>query len=126
MMQSQVVKAYTLRDKSKAELEKQLDELKGSLASLKGQRARGTSSSGVTRIGSVRKSIARVLTVINQQQRAQLRLFYQGKKYIPLDLRVKKTRALRRALTNKQKSLVTEKQKKKLSAFPQRKYALKA
>jgi hypothetical protein len=42
---------------------------------------------------TVRKSIARVLTVLTQQQRAALRQFYKGKKYLPLDLRAKKTRA---------------------------------
>ena len=35
----------------------------------------------------VRKSIARVLTVINQTQKAQLRVFYKDKKQLPLDLR---------------------------------------
>ena len=40
----------------------------------------------------VRKSIARVLTVINQTQKAQLRVFYKDKKQLPLDLRTKKTR----------------------------------
>lgn len=35
---------------------------------------------------------------MNQKQRANLREFYKGKKYQPLDLRAKKTRALRRAL----------------------------
>eukprot|EP00964_Phaeocystis_antarctica_P129930 scaffold93763_cov63-Phaeocystis_antarctica.AAC.1 len=42
----------------------------------------------------VRKSIARVLTVINQTQKAQLRVFYKDKKQLPLDLRTKKTRTL--------------------------------
>ena len=35
----------------------------------------------------VRKSIALVLTVINQTQKAQLRVFYKDKKQLPLDLR---------------------------------------
>ncbi len=35
---------------------------------------------------------------MNQKQRANLREFYKGKKYIPLDLRAKKTRAIRRKL----------------------------
>lgn len=48
---------------------------------------------------SVRKSIARVLTVMNQKQRSNLRELYKGKKYQPLDLRAKKTRAIRRQLT---------------------------
>ncbi|OAL70355.1 ribosomal L29 protein [Trichophyton violaceum] len=74
----------------------------------------------------LRKSIAKVLTVINANQRSQLRLFYKNKKYLPLDLRAKKTRAIRRRLTTHQASLKTEKQKKKDMHFPQRKYAVKA
>ena len=47
----------------------------------------------------VRKSIARVLTVVNSKQRQHLREFYKSKKYLPIDLRAKKTRAIRRQLT---------------------------
>jgi large subunit ribosomal protein L35e len=36
---------------------------------------------------------------MNQKARQNLREFYKGKKYIPLDLREKKTRAIRRRLT---------------------------
>lgn len=73
----------------------------------------------------LRKSIAKVLTVINANQRSQLRLFYKSKKYLPLDLRPKQTRAIRRRLSKHEASLRTEKQKKKLVHFPQRKYAVK-
>ena len=48
---------------------------------------------------TVRKSIARVLTVMNQKARQNLREYYKGKKFLPLDLRTKKTRAIRRRLT---------------------------
>ncbi|CAI5130355.1 BBT_HP_G0140130.mRNA.1.CDS.1 [Saccharomyces cerevisiae] len=78
------------------------------------------------KIKTVRKSIACVLTVINEQQREAVRQLYKGKKYQPKDLRAKKTRALRRALTKFEASQVTEKQRKKQIAFPQRKYAIKA
>lgn len=47
-------------------------------------------------------------------------------KYVPLDLRVKKTRAMRRRLTKHQAAARTEKQVKKARAFPRRKYAVKA
>ena len=47
----------------------------------------------------MRKSIARVLTVTNQKARQNLREYYKKKKYLPLDLRPKKTRAIRRRLT---------------------------
>lgn len=73
----------------------------------------------------LRKSIARVLTVINSNQRQQLRLFYAKKKYLPLDLRPKKTRAIRRRLTKHEATILTEKQKKRSMHFPQRKYAVK-
>ena len=73
----------------------------------------------------LRKSIARVLTVINQNQRSQLRLFYAKKKYLPLDLRPKQTRAIRRRLTKHESTIVSEKQKKRQMHFPQRKFAIK-
>lgn len=73
----------------------------------------------------VRKSIARVLTVISHSQRENLRKFYQNKKYKPLDLRPKKTRAIRRALTKDEASRKTLRQRKKLRNFPKRKYAVK-
>jgi len=55
-----------------------------------------------------------------------LRLYYEKKKYLPLDLRPKQTRAMRRALTKSEASLVSEKQKKRQRHFPQRNYAVKA
>ncbi|KAJ9123899.1 hypothetical protein QFC22_000688 [Naganishia vaughanmartiniae] len=77
---------------------------------------------------TTRKSVARVLTVINQKQRQNVREMYKQKnsKYLPLDLRYKKTRAIRRALTKNERSLITEKQHKKDIHFPIRKFALKA
>ena len=83
------------------------------------------SKPSLPRINTVRKNIARVLTIINEQQRNAVRELYKGKKYQPKDLRSKKTRALRRALTKSEASKITEKQKKKQIAFPQRKFAIK-
>ncbi|KAG0204681.1 60S ribosomal protein L35 [Mortierella sp. NVP41] len=123
---SAAVKAYELRTKNKAELTKQLEELKQELASLKVQKIAGGSAGKLTKISAVRKSIARVMTVITQTQRAQLRLFYQKKNFLPLDLRVKKTRAIRRRLTKHEASVKTVKQQKKDTHFPLRKYAIKA
>lgn len=74
----------------------------------------------------VRKSIARVLTVVNHNQRTNLRKLYAGRKYKPLDLRHKKTRAMRRALTKKEKNCKTVRQKKKEMYYPLRLYAVKA
>ncbi|KAI9031927.1 ribosomal L29 protein-domain-containing protein [Phycomyces nitens] len=120
------VKAHELRNKNKAELLKVLDNQKQELASLRVQKVAGGSASKLQAIGQARKDVARTLTVINQTQRDQLRLFYQKKKLIPIDLRVKKTRALRRALTPYELSLKTVKYQKKQAHFPMRKYAVKA
>ncbi|KAL1985748.1 hypothetical protein VTN96DRAFT_7370 [Rasamsonia emersonii] len=125
-MSTAKVKTGQLWGKSKDELIKQLEELKTELNQLRVQKIAGGAASKLTRIHDLRKSIARVLTVINANQRAQLRLFYKGKKYLPLDLRPKLTRAMRRRLTRHEASLVTEKQRKKQIHFPQRKYAVKA
>lgn len=119
------VKAAQLWPKSKEDLTKQLDELKNELVSLRVQKIAGGASSKLTKIHDVRKSIARTLTVLNAKQRQQLRIFYKSKKYIPLDLRAKKTRAIRRRLTKHEASRKTLKQHKKDIHFPQRKYAIK-
>ncbi|OQO12046.1 60S ribosomal protein L35 [Cryoendolithus antarcticus] len=120
------VKAATLWGKNKDDLAKQLDELKQELVQLRTAKIAGGASSKLTKIHDVRKSIARVLTVINANQRAQLRIFYKGKKYTPLDLRPKQTRAIRRRLSKHESTLITQKQKKKQMHFPQRNFAVKA
>ncbi|KAK6906681.1 hypothetical protein V866_005528 [Kwoniella sp. B9012] len=123
---SSKIRAFELQSKSKQDLLTQLNELKTELASLRVQKIAGGSASKLTKINTVRKSIARVLTVINHKQRDNLREFYKKSKYLPLDLRYKKTRAIRRRLTHKEANAITEKQHKKNIHFPQRKYALKA
>merc|ERR1712029_412086 len=59
-------------------------------------------------------------------KKAEIRKLYQGKKYKPVDLRPKKTRALRRRLNKHQESLKTSKQAAKERLYKQRKFALKA
>ncbi|KAK2769251.1 60s ribosomal protein l35 [Colletotrichum kahawae] len=124
-MSSGKVKASQLWNKNKDELTKQLGELKTELGQLRIQKIT-SSGSKLNKIHDIRKSIARVLTVINAKQRAQLRLFYKNKKYAPLDLRAKQTRAIRRRLSAADAALVTEKAKKRTVHFPQRKFAVKA
>eukprot|EP00928_Gymnodinium_smaydae_P088050 TRINITY_DN721_c1_g1_i1.p3 TRINITY_DN721_c1_g1~~TRINITY_DN721_c1_g1_i1.p3 ORF type:complete len:124 (+),score=38.43 TRINITY_DN721_c1_g1_i1:84-455(+) len=120
------VKAYELRSKTSKELMNELDEMKGELAQLRVAKVSGGAASKLARIKVVRKSIARILTVYNQKQKAEARKQYSGKKYQPLDLRPKKTRALRRALKVEQKTAKTAKQKTRLSNFPLRRFAVTA
>nr|AIU94820.1 60S ribosomal protein [Phragmatopoma lapidosa] len=119
------VKAKELRGKKKEELTKQLGDLKTELSQLRVAKVTGGAASKLSKIHMVRKSIARVLTVINQTQKENLRKFYNGKKYKPKDLRPKKTRAMRRALTKHEKSIKTSKQLRKQRVYPMRKFAVK-
>lgn len=114
-----------LRNFNKEELENKLKDFKQELVKLRAQ-ASGQNAARGTRIGDVRKSIARTLTVINLTQRQHLNELYKGKQHVPKDLRPKLTRAIRRRLTVKQQQLKTVKAQKKAAAFPQRKYAIKA
>ncbi|KAF7288218.1 alcohol dehydrogenase [Mycena chlorophos] len=125
-MASKAVRAYELQSKSKNDLAKQLVELKNELLTLRVQKIAGGSASKLTKINTVRKSVARVLTVMNQKARQNLREYYKNKAYLPLDLRAKKTRAIRRRLSKHDASLKTLKQRKKDANFPARKYAVKA
>ncbi|CAJ1956076.1 unnamed protein product [Sphenostylis stenocarpa] len=119
------IKVYELRNKTKAELLNQLKDLKAELALLRVAKVTGGAPNKLSKIKVVRLSIAQVLTVISQKQKAALREAYKKKKYLPLDLRPKKTRAIRRRLTKHQASLKTEREKKKELYFPMRKYAIK-
>eukprot|EP00211_Chloroparvula_japonica_P012279 CAMPEP_0119132766 /NCGR_PEP_ID=MMETSP1310-20130426/12273_1 /TAXON_ID=464262 /ORGANISM="Genus nov. species nov., Strain RCC2339" /LENGTH=123 /DNA_ID=CAMNT_0007123419 /DNA_START=72 /DNA_END=443 /DNA_ORIENTATION=+ len=119
------VKAIELRGKKKAELESQLLELQKELAQLRVGKVTGNNPGKLAQIKVIRKSIARVKTVMTQTQRAQLRVALKNKKYLPLDLRSKKTRAIRRRLSDEERNAKTQRQAKRLAHFPQRKYAVK-
>ena len=120
------IKTHELRTKFKSDLIKQLDELKTELAQLRVAKVTGGAASKLAKIKVVRKNIARVLTVYNQTQKARLRQATKGDKYRPTDLRHKKTRALRRALTTNEQRKKTAKQAKKEANFPLRRYAVRA
>ncbi|KTF91757.1 hypothetical protein cypCar_00039104 [Cyprinus carpio] len=115
------IKARDLRGKKKEELLKQLEDLKVELSQLRVAKVTGGAASKLSKIRVVRKSIARVLTVINQTQKENLRKFYK-----PLDLRPKKTRAIRRQLTKHEQNLMTKKMQRKSRLYSIRKFAVKA
>mgnify|MGYP003957588879 FL=1 len=121
------IKAHELRDKSKRELLTQLEDLKNELASLRVSKVSGQGGpSKLAKIKVIRKSIARVLTVFNQNQRAANKKNYRKTKWTPLDMRQKKTRAIRRRLSATEAARKTVRQQKKEMYFGQRKYAVLA
>jgi large subunit ribosomal protein L35e len=121
-----MVKAHELQGKSKDELLTLLGELRKELSDLHVAKVTDGAASKVAKIKSVRKSIARVLTVHNTQQKQGLRKAAAGSKYMPKDLRAKKTRAMRRALTKSERTRKTHKQKRMAAAYPAVKFAVKA
>ena len=107
-------------------MKQQLEQLKTELAALRVAKVTGGAPGKLSKIKQVRLAIAQTLTVMRHKQLTSLREAYAGAKYTPLDLRQKKTRAIRRALTKSEKGAKTVRQAKKDAAFPKRKYALKA
>lgn len=93
---------------------------------LKVQQVSGTAGGKNSKTRHMRRNIARVLTVITQQARDEVRKQYAGKKHQPKDLRSKKTRAMRRALTKDERTRKTLRQQKKDTHFAIREYAVKA
>ncbi|XP_011194886.1 PREDICTED: 60S ribosomal protein L35 [Bactrocera latifrons] len=120
------VKCSELRTKDKKELTKQLEELKNELLNLRVAKVTGGAPSKLSKIRVVRKAIARVYIVMHQKQKENLRKVFKNKKYKPLDLRKKRTRAVRKALTPRDANRKTLKEIRKRSIYPTRKYAVKA
>lgn len=120
------LKIKDLKLKKKDELSKQLDELKQELSNLRVAKVTGGTASKLAKIRIFRRDIARILTVMSHNQRENLRKFYKDKKFRPTDLRPKLTRSKRKDLTPHEKSLVTRKQRRRSTFYPERKFALKA
>lgn len=120
------VKAKELRIKKRDELNKQLQDYKQELANLRVAKVTGGTASKLSKIRIFRKNIARVHTVIGEKQKENLKKLYKGKSLKPIDLRGKKTRAMRRRLNPHQANLKTRKERRKLSLYPKRVYAIKA
>ena len=141
-MDSRKNRPFRLRNQTVDTLQNNLSELRTELSSLRVNKVASGVASKLAKIRVVRKTIARHLTIINQKKRQELKDAFSTKsnikKYneenktsysvnkLPKDLRPRLTKALRRKLTDEQKNKKLSKQVKKLRAFPQRSFALKA
>mmetsp|Transcript_11203 Transcript_11203/g.14643 ORF Transcript_11203/g.14643 Transcript_11203/m.14643 type:complete len:122 (+) Transcript_11203:71-436(+) len=121
-----MVKAYELRSMEKDSLLKALNEHRKELSDLAVAKVTNAAPAKLAKIKSVRKSIARILTVYNQKQKEGLIAASKGQKYLPKQLRAKKTRAMRRALSKAELSRKTVRQAKKDRAYGNTRYAVKA
>merc|ERR1739845_240834 len=120
------LRAAELRNEDKAALEKRLVEFRQELATLQVAKVTSGGPSKLGKIHSVRKNIAKVLTVINQARKAELQKFYRGKNVRPVDLKPRKTRALRKRLNKHEESLKSLKTVRREQRTAMKNFALKA
>ena len=138
--------AKTFRGKNNTELLADLKKLREDLQQIRFTKVSGTAVSKLSKIKSLRKEIARVLTILREKKKDEVianlkkkvkKEMKDGKeeeventiknlkvKHIPIDLRAKKTRAQRKALTKFENNLLTLKQLKRKLNFPKRKFAV--
>ena len=146
---AKTVSAKQYREKNSADLLNELKKLREELQKIRFTRSSGTAVAKLSKIKDLRKQIARILTIIRENKKAEvvknLRVKVtkkekedkEGKeeeikttiknlkmKHIPLDLRPKLTRAMRRRMTKFERKLVTLRQLKRKLNFPVRKFAV--
>ena len=147
---AKTVSAKQYREKNSADLLNELKKLREELQKIRFTRSSGTAVAKLSKIKDLRKQIARILTVIRENKKLDvvksLRERVSKKegneekdkkeeevkttiknlkmKHIPLDLRPKLTRAMRRRMTKFERKLVTLRQLKRKLNFPMRKFAV--
>ena len=146
---AKTVSAKQYREKNSADLLNELKKLREELQKIRFTKSSGTAVAKLSKIKDLRKQIARILTIIRENKKAEvvknLRVKVtkkekedkEGKeeeikttiknlkmKHIPLDLRPKLTRAMRRRMTKFERKLVTLRQLKRKLNFPMRKFAV--
>eukprot|EP01016_Furgasonia_blochmanni_P035781 TRINITY_DN39_c0_g1_i3.p1 TRINITY_DN39_c0_g1~~TRINITY_DN39_c0_g1_i3.p1 ORF type:complete len:130 (+),score=65.00 TRINITY_DN39_c0_g1_i3:163-552(+) len=125
-MSDKRIRVYQLRTKNEDELVKELDKQREELLKLRVSKVAGSTAAKLGKIKIFRKTIAKYLTVITQKRRDKVRKDLEKAKRLPLDLRAKKTRAIRQRLNRAQRNRVTLRQKKRDDNLPLRNFALKA
>ena len=137
--------AKEFRGKKHEELLGELKKLREELQKIRFTKGSGTAVSKLSKIKDLRKQIARILTVIrenkkqdvvkalrervtkkedNKEEEVKTTIKNLKMKHIPLDLRPKLTRAMRRRMTKFERKLVTLRQLKRKLNFPMRKFAV--
>ena len=120
---AKTVSAKEYRKKNNKELLDDLKKLREDLQTIRFTKVSGTAVAKLAKIKILRKQIARVLTILRENKKAEV-IKNLKMKHIPLDLRPKLTRAKRRRMTKFERKLVTLRQLKRKLNFPMRKFAV--
>ena len=143
---AKTVSAKEYRKKKNEELLGDLKKLREDLQKIRFTKGSGTAVAKLSKIKDLRKHIARILTIIRENKKEEVIKGLREKvtkevkdekeeevkttiknlkmKHIPLDLRPKLTRAMRRRMTKFERKLVTLRQLKRKLNFPMRKFAV--
>ena len=135
-------RAFRMRNQSVEELEELLREHRKELFDLRVNQISSGNIPKLHKIKTIRKAVAKIMTVLNEKRRQELKDSFKTRKGIrayneanktnyslnktPKELKARKTRALRKKISKKQQNKLLPKQQKKQQNFPQRVYALKA
>mmetsp|Transcript_54640 Transcript_54640/g.46016 ORF Transcript_54640/g.46016 Transcript_54640/m.46016 type:complete len:119 (-) Transcript_54640:77-433(-) len=110
-----------IKNKSTDMLKEELNKAKKDLLELRVAKKSNSNEKKISQIKVVRKNIARILTDIRARAIDVKRKEYDGKAFIPKQLRPKLTRKLRLELTPAQKNIVSRRQRIIRKKFPTRK-----
>lgn len=118
---------HKIREADTEAIKATIEKLKEELKTLRNSKASSGSATKLAKIKTVRRNIARNLTILNQKTRLSLAgKLHSNSGKRAIFLRKKLTRAVRRELTLHQKGKQITKTRKRQLNFQTRKYALKA
>jgi large subunit ribosomal protein L35e len=119
-------KPSELKTKSRADLLEELAKLEKKLFELRGQVGSSSSAEKLSAIRTTRKDVARVKTVLMEQQRNALREKYKDAKLVPKDIRPHTVKSRRNALPAKYANKLTKAAWRRAKFLKPVRFALKA
>lgn len=120
------LKAHELSNKSRHELLEELASQEKKLFELRSQIATQASRQKLSEILTVRRDVARIKTILMEQQRKALSTKYQDAKYVPKDIRKRQVKSARKKLAPKYANKLTPKAAKRAKFLKPVKFALSA
>ncbi|KAK8898892.1 60S ribosomal protein L35 [Tritrichomonas musculus] len=120
------LKAHELAQKNRNELLEELAAQEKKLFELRSQIATQSSRQKLSEILTARRDVARIKTVLMEQQRKALGDKYKDAKHVPKDIRKRQVKSQRKQLPAKYAHALTPKAAKRAKFLRPVKYALKA
>ena len=120
------LKAHELSQKNRHDLLEELSTQEKKLFELRSQIATQASRQKLSEILTVRRDVARIKTVLMEQQRKALTDQYKDAKLVPKDIRKRQVKSQRKQLPAKYANKLTPRAAKRAKFLKPVKYALKA